>query len=226
MMISMELENLPINLGTATLSNQSPPVGGFKKIIIVGAGRTGTTAITAVIQELGFFTGSSEASLENDELENLLSSQQYSLLLDKLSEMADLHDRVVWKSTKLISNVHEDFVSSLPLDIGIVIMFRDILATAVRNNIVNDIELIQGLTTNIKANRKILQFIQSNQNHKLLISYEKLMTSTPEVAKSIADFCGDIDPALLASAANKITTKPIKYLKTAADFIEKRRKKQ
>lgn len=36
MMISMELENLPINPGTATLSNQPTPVGGFKKIIVMG----------------------------------------------------------------------------------------------------------------------------------------------------------------------------------------------
>jgi hypothetical protein len=227
MMISMELENLPINPGTATLSNQSHPVGGFKKIIIVGAGRTGTTAITSVIQELGFFTGvdnkREKPSLENEKLDELLALQQYSQLLDRLSEMASQNNRVVWKGLKLMGKSHIDFVSSLPMDIGIVIVFRDILATAVRKTIVSDTDLIQEMASAIQANKKILKVIQLNQNNKLLISYEKLLTSTPEVVKSIADFCGDIDPHLLAPAASQITTKPIEYLKVAADFIEKRK---
>jgi hypothetical protein len=218
-MISMELENLPINPGTATLSNQSPPVGGFKKIIVMGAGRTGTTAITTVIQELGFFTGvdnkRKKPSLENEKLDELLALQQYSQLLDRLSEMASQNNKVVWKSLKLMGKSHIDFVSSLPMDIGIVIVFRDILATAVRKTIVSDTDLIQEMASAIQANKKILKVIQLNQNNKLLISYEKLLTSTSEVVKSIADFCGDIDPHLLAPAASQITTKPIEYLNVA-----------
>lgn len=223
---SMEFENLPINPGTATLSNQSTPVGGFKKIIVMGAGRTGTTAITSVIQELGFFTGvnkQKKPSLENEKLNELLALHQYSQLLDRLSEMASQNNRVVWKSLKLMSNLHIDFVSSLPMDIGIVIVFRDILTTAVRKTIVSDTDLIQEMASAIQANTKLLNTIQLAQNNKLLISYEKLLTSTPEVVKSIADFCGDIDPHLLAPAASQITTKSIEYLKITADIIEKRK---
>jgi len=224
---SMELKNLPINPGTATLSNQSTPVGGFKKIIVMGAGRTGTTAITSVIQELGFFTGvdnkREKPSLENEKLDELLALQQYSQLLDRLSEMASQNNKVVWKSLKLMGNLHIDFLSSLPMDIGIVIVFRDILTTAVRKTIVSDTDLIQEMASAIQANTKLLNTIQLAQNNKLLISYEKLLTSTPEVVKSIADFCGDIDPHLLAPAASQITTKPIEYLKITADFIEKRK---
>jgi hypothetical protein len=219
----MELENLPINPGTATLSNQSHPVGGFKKIIVMGAGRTGTTAITSVIQELGFFTGADKPSLENEKLDELLALQQYSQLLDRLSEMAGQNHKVVWKSLKLMGNLHIDFVSSLPMDIGIVVVFRDIVAAAVRKTIVSDTDLIQEMASAIQANQKLLKVMQLNQNNKLLVSYEKLMTSTPEVVKSIADFCGDIDPHLLAPAASQITTKPIEYLKITADFIEKRK---
>jgi len=223
----MELKNLPINPGTATLSNQPTPVGGFKKIIVMGAGRTGTTAITSVIQELGFFTGvdnkREKPSLENEKLNELLALQQYSQLLDRLSEMAGPNNRVVWKSLKLMGNLHIDFLPSLPMDIGIVIVFRDILATALRKTIVSDTDLIQEMASAIQANTKLLNTIQLVQNNKLLVSYEKLLTSTPEVVKSIADFCGDIDPHLLAPAASQITTKSIEYLKITADIIEKRK---
>ena len=110
MMISMELENLPINPGTATLSNQSHPVGGFKKIIVMGAGRTGTTAITSVIQELGFFTGvdnkREKPSLENEKLDELLALQQYSQLLDRLSEMASQNNRVVVNFVNIVSLIY------------------------------------------------------------------------------------------------------------------------
>jgi hypothetical protein len=109
------------------------------------------------------------------------------------------------------------------MDIGIVIVFRDILATAVRKTIVSDTDPIQEMASAIQANTKLLNTIQLAQNNKLLISYEKLLTSTSEVVKSIADFCGDIDPHLLAPAASQITTKPIEYLKITADFIEKRK---
>ncbi|NEO57264.1 MAG: hypothetical protein F6K54_31875 [Okeania sp. SIO3B5] len=49
------------------------------------------------------------------------------------------------------------------------------------------------------------------------------MILTPEVVKSIADFCGNVELSLLDLAVSKITKKPIDYLKATADFIEKRK---
>lgn len=216
-----QADDLPLNFGTAKLMNQLPPVEGFKKVIIMGSGRTGTTAVTGVFQALGFFTGSNTPSMEVKHFDQLLSAKQYPELLENLEELAKQHDRVVWKSTKLISSAHTDFIASLPSDIAVVFVFRDILATAIRREIVHSGGLINELRQAAKGNQRLLLSVEANVNSQLFISYEKLMTSTKEVVGAIADFCGNIDSRLLESAINSVTLTPFEYLKTTKEFINK-----
>lgn len=218
---STQTDDLPLNFGTAKLMNQLPPAEGFKKIIIMGSGRTGTTAVTAVFQALGFFAGSTNPSMENKNFDTLLSSNKYPEVLKQFTDMAEQHGRVVWKSTKLISFEHTDFVASLPSDIAVVFVFRDILATAVRREIVHSGGIIKELRESAKGNQRLLRAIEANSNNQLFISYEKLMTATKEVVDAVADFCGNIDSRLLESAINSVTLTPVEYLKTTKEFMDK-----
>lgn len=188
-----------------------------KHVLIAGLGRSGTTALAQLFSALGFRFEGGNAILENETYRTWFQERRLDLLAGIFSGH-EADRRLGWKEPKLRSATGIELVGQFPPDVGVVVIFRDILATSLRNNQAMNWGLMDALEKSVSETRKLVTLVESVKNRPLLlISYEKLLLETELVVSMIAGWAGVADKELVSRAIKVIQPSPESYLQQCLD---------
>ena len=181
----------------------------FRKALICGVGRSGTTAVASVLAELGFNLGEHPVDplREDTHLRELLLRRDADQLITELEAWSRRHAAVAWKDPKIHSAVTPAFMASLPADWLILAVFRDPLAITQRRMDVTGVPLMTTLRDVSRFQQKLLNFIDASAQTVALISYERFMAQTPASVQALQELVatagGPPDPHLVAERARQ-----------------------
>lgn len=169
----------PAPTGAVTLLRRGGP-DRFRKVLVCGVGRSGTTAVAAVLAALGFHLGDEPVPHlhEDTALRRLLLQGDAAGLAAALEQMATRHAAVGWKDPKIHSAVNGGFVRLLPDDWLLVGVLRDPVAVAQRRRFSDGDEVLPTALDVARFQLKLLQFLQGAAQSVALISYERFIVDT------------------------------------------------
>ncbi len=185
-------------------------------VIITGLGRSGTTAVAKVFQELGFQFDSPTVVMENKKIKSLTSEKNLDGLRNYISSWKKSSVRHALKEGKMFAPDFLEFIDSLSKDIAVVIVFRDTVATTVRDNKVMGGDFLQSLEKKFRMSLKVAGAIKNQEfsRNLVLLSYEKLLTDTENVVKNLADEFGVTEAHKIAQAISSVEVSPLEYTNT------------
>ena len=188
----------------------------FKKVIITGPGRSGTSAIAAIFHHLGYFMPDALklATFEDDHLRRLFNEGDNEAVIIELKKREALHDLIAWKDPKLFGAQGQELASMLNADWLYVFVFRDPLCIALRNNKSRDTEFDDELVSAVKSNVKLAEFYLKvkNLHPTYLISYEKFISDTEVELNALLIHLGLVKKIDLEELANKVLSHKQRYL--------------
>lgn len=166
---------------------REPPAEGYRKVLITGLGRTGTSSIASILRHAGFYLGNVELSptREDPTLREMLAKGQIGEVRATLDKWDASHPLIAWKDPKLIGEHGRRLVHDLPADWAVIVTFRDPLATTMRLVSQHGGGLVERLTTAIRMQKKLLRMVGESQKTLLLVSYEKLMNHPEKVCRDL-----------------------------------------
>ena len=162
----------------------------FRKVLITGLGRSGTSAVASIFHHIGFFLGT-EANApiyEDILLRAALSEGRIEDILSSLSNDSERYPLFAWKDPKLFSDAVSKLIDSLNNDWLLVLVFRDPVAIALRRVYQENAAFLHYLDRAVHFQNKLARFANKSNKPLLLISYEKLLTQPERVIKGILEF--------------------------------------
>jgi hypothetical protein len=191
-------------------------------VVITGLGRGGTTALAQIFQALGFSFANANAVMENVTYRTLLQEKR----LDELKGIFDGFyplERTGWKDPKLRSAMGLELINTFSPEVGVAIIFRDLLATSLRNNMTMDWALMDALEKAVHESKKLVALAQSIKGRPLLlISYEKLILETELVVRQIADWTKISNEERIGLAIRTVQPSSDSYLQVCLDSTPKK----
>lgn len=165
----------------------------YKKILITGLGRSGTSAIASIVKNLGYFLGEnvSHSTGEDFDLRKLLSQGETDSVRSELYRRCEMHDLVAYKDPKLFSLHGEKLLSELTNDWLYIFVFRDIYSISKRNVKSIGANLDQSLISAAHHQTKLVNFYNKAKfsNPTYLVSFEQL-NSIEIFLKDFTSFLG------------------------------------
>jgi len=165
-----------------------------KKLLITGLGRSGTSAVASFVHGLGYHMPFAKelATNEDVKLRTLLEAGDVTSIKKELESRAVKYPLVAWKDPKLFGIVGEKLLDLLDKDWVYLVVFRDPVSVAVRNNKSLgrelDSELLNATTQQLKL---ALFYIKLKVNRRVhLVSYEKFITVFEKTADDMLSFLG------------------------------------
>ena len=148
----------------------------FRKVLITGLGRSGTSAIAAMLRHCDFYFGEDAGSIvvESPALLKLAAAGDSQALRARLDAWSADHPRIAWKDPKLYAR-GADFVNALPDDWLVIATFRDPVSTAMRRVYSDKVNFLDSLRHCIQHQARLCEFAASTNKSVLWISYERLM---------------------------------------------------
>lgn len=179
------------NTGYCVL-NQPTEASGQKTVSIVGVPRSGTSMIASALVSMGIHLGDQvdAAVLEDVEIAKALEASDAEQLEFLIRDRNDQHN--IWgfkrpNAFRVIKNFEDSF-----RNIHYIIVFRDSLGVALRNNVSMRLKLLPALHQAAADNVALVAFVASTKAPTLLVSYEKAMLDAGGLVDAIAKFL-DID---------------------------------
>jgi hypothetical protein len=159
----------------------------FRKVLVCGVGRSGTTALASVLGELGCHLGEHpvQAFLEDSMLRELLLKQDAPALIAELERWAGLHRAVAWKDPKIHTAGGPGLLQLLPHDWLIVAVFRDPVAVAQRRAHTDGVPLLTSAHDVLRFQLKLLAFVDAAPHTAALVSYERFMVDTTAAVEAL-----------------------------------------
>lgn len=203
------------NSGTTILNNVSLNTKDDATIIVCGIARSGTSMIGAVLHALGVYLGETfdQAVFEDVELSKALEKD--SPKLTSIIARNDQNHRV-WafkrpSSFRLITSHLSKFRGP-----RLVVIFRDPLAIAKRNEISMKQPLLPQLAQSALGTVELANFVTTSQIPTFLVSYEKALFDPPEFVKSLIQFCGlEASDSTIENAVKAVRNGPEVYLRSS-----------
>lgn len=198
------------NDGISILGDNDSPTS--RTIIIVGLPRSGTSMPAKALYDLGVWMGD---RIDTSVFEDVRLAEALEKKTEDLSGVIeDYNNRFdIWGFKRPMA------FRQLPKHINefrnprILVMFRDPLAIAKRNNISVDIPLHTALQDSAKQISELVEFSINIDAPKMFVSYEKAMLSPENFTKAIAQFAGcKPTPEDLKNAISNIQNSPKNYL--------------
>lgn len=173
----------------------------FRKVLITGLGRSGTSAVASVFNHIGFYLGDdSEAPIYEDVvLRTAFKEERLSDVRSTLERSGLEHRLVAWKDPKLFSAIGSQLVGELTEDWLMVLVFRDPVATTLRRVFSDKVSFMDTLLSTVRLQEKLVQFGMTVKKPILFVSYEKLLLYPEQVIGEILGFV-DLDPGLSINA--------------------------
>lgn len=212
------------NIGVALLKSASDKETTVNRhVLITGLGRGGTTAIAQVFKAFGFYFDNPTLVMESIELRSLLLNRKTEQLSEHIRVWQTSPLRHAWKDPKLRAPKFKDFISSLPSDISLVIVFRDLIATTLRHNSVTGGYFLEELERNSRTVAQMMETVKYQQASRtvILVSYEKLLTNTESVISRLANIFDITEIDKIADAVNAIEVSPKSYVTACEESIKK-----
>lgn len=177
-----------INPGVHVL-NDKPPEAEMT-IAVTGAGRSGTTMVSRVLTACGIFMGDhlSPQSHEDRDIRDALQARDHV----KFAEICATRNAKwpVWGFKNPGFRSHMGNIYSIMRNPRLVVTLRDPLAIAKRNNISVGVDVMAGLMSAARTQKRLIETLQKIECPILLVSYEKALQSPDQIAAAIAEFCG------------------------------------
>lgn len=200
-----------INNGTYILNQKV--LSEQNTVAITGLGRSGTTMLSRLVSEIGMPVGMNLTpnTLEDKDIQKAIKQKDISSFEKAVDTRNSEWENWAFKCPAL----RGDLKSYLDLlrNPRLIVIFRDVLAISIRNNISMNFELNEGLLASVKNYEKLINNIRELDIPILLISYEKALIMPEETVASIANFIGyDVLPNQLEVISQTIKASDPRYL--------------
>ncbi|OWU82251.1 hypothetical protein ATO6_22675 [Oceanicola sp. 22II-s10i] len=183
-------------------------------IFAFGLGRSGTTMLARVMQDLGVFMGETVSPQFLEDADILAAVKSGDLeAFERICRVRDAdHDRWGFKCPAARGDVSG--LAARMRNPRAIVVFRDIVAIALRNSMEIDIATVKALRKSAKSNVLLLKQVTRNAIPVLLISYEKALQFPEQMVLAIADHCGlEVSSGLVAKiAAEAVSNGDPRYL--------------
>ncbi|MFL6678607.1 MAG: hypothetical protein ACJ8IK_09710 [Burkholderiaceae bacterium] len=148
----------------------------FRKILITGLGRSGTSAIAALLRSCDFYFGEDAGAivLESPAMHKLAVEGQTDALRAQLETWEASRPRIAWKDPKLYARSAQ-FVESLPDDWLLIVTFRDPASIAMRRVYSDKVDFVDSMRHCILHQGRLCEFAATSNKSVLWVSYERLM---------------------------------------------------
>ncbi|HEE0246114.1 TPA: hypothetical protein R6264_002829 [Legionella pneumophila] len=159
-------------------------------IAVTGLGRSGTTMISRILNNMNLYMGDviTRNSHEDKEIQVLIKEKNYNDF-ERLCRNRDaLYSKWGFKCPALRSQLTS--FCHLMRNPRVIIIFRDILAISMRNQISINLDIIEGMNKALQGYQSLIKEISKCDIPLLAISYEKALQFPNEIVKAIASFCG------------------------------------
>ncbi len=202
------------NDGLVVLNNETDKYNKNSTIIILGVARSGTSMITSVLDRLGVFLGSKAkgAVKEDAELFSAMEMGDDAKVEQIIARYNEQHAVWAFKRPEAFTYIKK----YLPYlrNPKIVVIFRDPVAIARRNEISMYSDFMGQLERSTKKLLELTHFVNSQKNPVLFVSYEKALYRPDHFVKVLSDFCGlDLDEKTQEIAIKEIDNGPVQYLR-------------
>lgn len=190
----------PLDNGFSLVRRVGP--ARFGRVLITGVGRSGTTAVAAIFDRLGFHLGDSPVTHLHEDvaLRRLLLQGDPAALAGELEAWSRRHPAVAWKDPKIYAAASASFMALLPEDWLVIGVLRDPLAVAQRRAFSDGAELLPTAHAVARFQLKLLGFLQAARHTVGLVSYERFIVDPePTLASLLAVLDAPRPPASLAS---------------------------
>ena len=192
------------------------PFDGQATLVVVGLTRSGTSMIGSLFHSLGLHMGSSvdKAVFEDVEIAHLVESEDYDGLKAVVAGRNATHD--VWGFKR--PNAYQHLAKILPLlrKPRLIVMFRDILAIAMRNHVSMQMDVLPALPKYLDQYRVLVDNVAKVKCPALLVSYEKFVQFPEESVTRTAEFAGlNLNPSRLQDALAVVVNGPDTYLQAS-----------
>ena len=192
------------------------PFDGRATLVVVGLTRSGTSMIGSLFQTLGIHMGEGidKAVFEDVEVARLIESEDYAGLKALVAKRNAGHQ--VWGFKR--PNAYQQLARILPLlrKPRLVVLFRDILAIAMRNHVSMQMDVISTLPKYIAQYQILVDSVAKVKCPALLVSYEKFAQFPEDSIRRTAEFAGVVlQPAKLKEALEVIGNGPETYLQSS-----------
>jgi len=181
-------KNTQLNYGCAVINDT--PCGDTATIAATGLGRSGTTMLARTMFEIGvpMWDRLTPQSCED----KLIQTQIKGRDLDAFSELCKTRNAQTPRWGFKCPALRNQMSDTAPLMTSprFIVVFRDMLAVSMRNNLSIGSELFEALDRAETGYRKMVQEIKKLDAPVLLISYEKALQHPIYFVQSVADFCG------------------------------------
>ncbi len=161
--------------------------------IVTGLGRSGTTMLVKILEAAGVFMGVAADAQNNDMREDIALSRAIETK-DKpeIQRIVDIRNQRfdVWGFKRPLIFSFDKDIQNVFRNPRYLLIFRDPLAVALRNQISLDLSLNQTLAIFQSQLDTKLKFIRECKSPTLLISYEKMIVEPEPILEEVMRFCG------------------------------------
>jgi hypothetical protein len=168
------------------------PRAGYKKILVTGLGRSGTSAAASILFHFGYcLTDLPQIrNHEDPQLRDLLKEGKVDEIVDILKTRSARNTHVGWKDPKIYGRSGPNLIGKLGDDWLLVVIFRDPIAIAMRRALSGQAEFAADLDKVITGQRKLFEFADqvSRTRAVLYVSYEKMLTDPIGFISEFAEY--------------------------------------
>lgn len=185
----------------------------YRHLLITGVGRGGTTALAALAAAFGLVAERPTAYWESPHLRRMALAGNSAEVIRAILRWRDGDSRMFWKDPKLSSAPFAEILSGLPSEVGIAVVLRDPLATAIRRSSEGGSSVSAALLDTMGRIDRLLRAMNKIEDRAIIwISYEKLLTETSGTVRRFASYLGIEDENLIRSAEEVISPSPDGYV--------------
>jgi hypothetical protein len=203
-----------VNYGAVRRNDAHP--AGETTLIVAGLPRSGTSMVAAILLDLGVFMGEriDSAVFEDVDLAAAVESGQRDALSQIITRRNAAHR--IWGFKRPEAYKHLERLCAACRNPRIIVIFRDILAIAVRNNIAMQLDPVPALPRLLDDYQALLGALERVRIPMLLLSYEKCVQFPVETVREIASFAGiEITEEIAREAAALIENGNPGYVRAA-----------
>ncbi|TKF30064.1 sulfotransferase domain-containing protein [Enterovibrio norvegicus] len=159
-------------------------------IVITGLGRSGTTMLSKVLSGLGIPMGErlSPQSKEDIDIRNAVLNNDEELFNKICRKRNGEYQKWGFKLPGFRSyiNTYDKNIKNPRY----IIVFRDIMAISMRNNISMGGETVKAMRDSVTSYQQLVERISKSNYPLMLVSYEKVLCNPTLSCEEIARFCG------------------------------------
>jgi hypothetical protein len=192
------------------------PFDGQATLAVVGLARSGTSMLSALLQELGVFMGDAidKAVFEDVEVAGFIDKGDFKGLSVFVSARNAGH--AVWGFKRPNAYKALPEILSVLRKPRVIVMFRDILAIAMRNHVSMQMDVIPYLPQYTAEYMELAKTIGRVKCPMLLVSYEKFIQFPEESIEKTAAFAGiQLTPELGERALKIVNNGAESYLRAS-----------